>query len=57
MPASASALALSAACFAVAANAAKHFVPIPSIYAKKETSNLKYTVVAGDQTKDFDLKP
>jgi hypothetical protein len=40
-----------------AANAAKHYVLIQSNYAKKETSNLKYTAVAGDQTHDIDLKP
>jgi hypothetical protein len=42
---------------AAAANAAKHYILIPGSYSKKETSNLKHTVVAGDQTADFDVKP
>jgi hypothetical protein len=31
-------------------------VPIPNHYADQSTSNLKYTVVSGNQTHDIDLK-
>ena len=39
-----------------AANAAKHYVMIPSQYGDKEKSKLTYTVVSGDQTHIIDLK-
>lgn len=41
---------------AQASQAGKNYVAIPLSYSKKETSDLKYTVIAGEQTKDFDLK-
>lgn len=33
------------------------FVPIPAKYSREETSGLTYTVVSGNQTKDFNLEP
>jgi hypothetical protein len=35
---------------------AKRFVPIPPQYAEPESSDLKYTVASGTQTKDIELK-
>lgn len=42
---------------AASANAMKFYVPIPGIYAKKETTNLKHTVVSGDNPPvEFEIK-
>jgi hypothetical protein len=35
---------------------AKRYTPIPPMYAKPDTTDLSYTVVAGDQTHDIELK-